>query len=169
MDRLAVGRIGGAFGLSGAVKVKSLSGETDHFLGFREVFVRHDGHDGGFDTYRVERVDPYRDGVLLKLEGVDTPEDGDKLRGREIWVEREQGSALAEGEYYLADLCRCRVFQGGSEIGRVAAVCEGGNAELLEVEGPTGERFIVPFSDPFVGDVDVARGSIHLTAEFERP
>jgi 16S rRNA processing protein RimM len=166
MDRLAVGTIGGAHGLSGAVKVRSLSGETDHFFALERVFVKSGG---GFETYQVEGVKPYRQGVLLKLEGVDTPERGDKLRGAEIWVDRSEASALSEGEYYLADLCRCRVYQGGREIGRVVSVCEGANTDLLEVELSPGQRIIVPFSGPFVGAVDVGEGSIHLTEEFELP
>jgi 16S rRNA processing protein RimM len=166
MDRLAVGRIGGAHGLSGALKVRSLSGQTSHFFGFQQVFVQREGR---FEAYRVERVEPYKDGVLLKLAGVDSPEQGAVLRGREIWVEREQASSLGEGEYYLADLCRCRVYQGGGELGRVVSVCEGGNGELLEVERPSGERLIVPFSAHFVGEVDVEKGSICLTEEFEPP
>lgn len=166
MDRLAIGRIGGAFGLTGALKVRSLSGETSHFFALDQVFV---GSEGGFETFQVETVQPYRDGVLLKFAGVDSPEQGDRLRGREIWVERAHASALGDGEYYVADLCRCRVYQGGQEIGTVVSVCEGGNAELLEVERPSGGRLIVPFSVPFVGDVDVEKGSIHLTEEFELP
>ena len=166
MDRLAVGKIGGPFGLRGALKVKSLSGETGHFLRFERVFVLGEGK---FETYQVDGVEPYKSGVLLKLAGVDTPEQAGKLRGLEVWVERANASALTEGEYYLADLCRCRVYQAGLEIGRVASVCEGGNGELLEVERPSGERVIVPFAAAFVGEVDVEQGSIHLTAEFELP
>ena len=166
MDRLAVGRIGSAFGLSGALKVKSLSGETSHFFGFERVFV---GSEGRLEAFQVERVEAYRHGVLLKLAGVDTREQGEKLRGREIWVERGNASPLGEGEYYLADLCRCRVYQQGREIGRVVSVCEGGNAELLEVERSSGETVIVPFSAPFVGDVDIGTGSIQLTEELELP
>lgn len=166
MDRLAVGTIGGAHGLSGALKVRSLSGETDHFFALEQVFVKSGG---GYQVYQVESVKQYRDGVLLKLGGVDTPEQGDKLRGGEIWVDRSHASALSEGEYYVADLCRCRVYQGGREIGRVVAVCEGGNADLFEVERPSGQRFIVPFAGAFVGEVDVEKSSIHLTEEFELP
>ncbi|MBN1837195.1 MAG: 16S rRNA processing protein RimM [Spirochaetales bacterium] len=166
MDRLAVGRIGGAHGLQGALKVKSLSGETGHFFRLERVYVLGAVD---FEEYRVDGVKPYRSGVLLKLEGVDTPEQADKLRGHEVWVERANASVLGEGEYYLADLCRCRVYQAEREIGVVVSVCEGGNAELLEVERPSGERVIVPFLSAFVGEVDVESGSIHLTAGFELP
>jgi len=166
MDRLAVGRIAAAHALRGAVKVRSFSGETSHFLGLEHVYV---GHAERPATFGVERVEPYKDGVLMKLTGVDTREQADRLRGQEVWVERQHASALGEDEYYLADLCRCRVYQADREIGRVVAVCEGGNAELLEIERPSGQRLIVPFSAPFVGTVDVEEGRIFLDEGFEAP
>jgi 16S rRNA processing protein RimM len=166
MDRLAVGRIGAAHGLLGTLKVKSLSGETGHFLGFKRIFVLMGGR---FVPYTVEQVEPYKDGVLLKLAGVDTREQGDRLRGLEIWVDRENASTLAEGEYYLADLCRCRVYQAGQEIGKVVSVCDGAKADFLEIERPSGQRLLVPFSEPFVGEVDIERGSISLDESFEAP
>jgi 16S rRNA processing protein RimM len=164
MDRLAVGRIGAAHGLRGALKVRSFSGETSHFFGLEHVFL---GTGERLLQFAVEQVEPYRDGVLMKLTGVDTREKADGLRGREVWVEREHASALTEGEYYLADLCRCRVYREDREVGRVVAVCEGGNADLLEIEKPSGERLIVPFSAPFVGTVDVEEGRIFLDEGFE--
>jgi 16S rRNA processing protein RimM len=164
MDRLVVGRIGSAHGLRGAVKVKSFSGETEHFFELEHVFL---GTADRPEEFPVEGVERYRDGVLMKLTGVDTREKADALRGREVWVEREHASALTEGEYYLADLCRCRVYREDREIGRVVAVCEGGNADLLEIERPSGERLIVPFAAPFVGTVDVEEGRIFLEEGFE--
>jgi 16S rRNA processing protein RimM len=166
MDRLAVGRIGAAHGLNGAMKVRSLSGETEHLVRLERVYVGPADRGAAFE---VNRVEPYKDGVLLKLTGVDTRDQAERLRGQEIWVERRNASALGEGEYYLADLCRCRVYQAEREIGRVVAVCEGGNAELLEIERPSGQRLIVPFSDPFVGKVDVEGGRIFLDEGFEAP
>ena len=166
MDRLAVGRIGASHGLLGTMKVKSFSGETDHFFALKRVDLRIKER---FVSFQVDRVEPYKEGVLLKLAGVNSREESERLRGLEIWVDRANASSLAEGEYYLADLCRCRVYQADREIGRVFAVCEGGSAEFLEIERPSGERFVVPFCAPFVGDVDVEGGRIDLEEGFEVP
>lgn len=164
MERLATGRVSGCHGLRGYLKVVSFSGATEHFLRLRQLTLRLGGRERRF---AVEDVKVHGTGLLLKLAGVDAPEEGSRLRGAEIWVDRSEASALGEGEYYVADLCRCRVFQRGAELGRVAAVSEGNAAEFLEVERPSGGRIIVPLSDRFVGEIDVEAGRIELREEYE--
>jgi 16S rRNA processing protein RimM len=166
MERLAVGLITASHGLSGFVKIKSLSGESAHLLRLRRLYVRRGGE---FLPFQVEAVQGSGPSLLLKLAGIDSREVAARYRGCELWVEREDASPLGEGEYYLADLCRCRVYQGGSELGRVVGVLEGGHQELLEVEDGRGRRFLLPFTEAFVGAVDVGEGRIEALERFEIP
>jgi 16S rRNA processing protein RimM len=164
MELLATGRVAGCHGLRGYLKVLSFSGSTEHFLRLQKVTLRL--CDGEME-FTVEDVKTHGQGLLLKLKGVDEVEQCAKLRGAEIWVERTLACALGDGEYYVADLCRCRVFQRGRELGRVVAVSEGGAVEFLEVERPEGSRLIVPLSERFVGPIDVQAGRIELREEYE--
>ena len=82
--------------------------------------------------------------------------------GSEIWVPRAAASPLSNGEYYAADLCRCRLWFGEEEVGAVRSVWDGGPSQLLEVVGKEGRTFLVPFSEHFVGDVDLEAGTIRL-------
>ena len=75
---------------------------------------------------------------------------------------RPQAARLLDGEYYAADLCRCRLWFGEEEIGSVRSVWDGGPSQLLEVQGKAGRTFLVPFTDHFIGDVDLATGKIFL-------
>jgi len=166
MERLAAGLIRGPHGVRGFVKVRSLSGEDGHFHRLRRCFLRR-GEE--YLPYEVEEVKGRGGELALKLAGVGTPEQAAALAGLELWVDRADASPLAPGEYYLADLCRCRVFRGGEELGRVVSVCAAAAADLLEVEGRGGRRFLVPFSAGFVGEVDVAGGRIAVREDFELP
>ena len=165
-ERLAAGLIRGAHGVQGFLKVRSLSGEDAHFHRLRRCYVRR-GRISCPTTWRRSK----RRGAALavKLAGVSTPGEAAALRGLEIWVERADASALAPGEFYLADLCRCRLYRGQEELGRVLSVCAGAGADLLEVEGRDGRRFLVPFSDSFLGEVDVAGGRIAVREDFQLP
>ncbi len=158
-DFLAVGVITGTYGLHGEVKGKSFSGDPGGFAGLPEARFRKGGKER---TLRIESARPHSLGVVLKLAGVDSPEKARGLIGFEIWVPRERAARLGEGEYYTADLCRCRVWFGEELIGAVRSVWEGGAAQLLEVQNEAGKTFLVPFTDHFVGDVDVAGGRIWL-------
>jgi 16S rRNA processing protein RimM len=165
-DRLAAGLIHGAHGLRGFVKVRSLSGEDGHFHRLARCYLRREGR---FVPYEVEEVKGRGAELALKLAGVGTAAEAAALNGQELWVDRADASPLAEGEYYLADLCRCRLYRGGEELGRVVSVCEAGAVDLLEVEQEAGRRFLVPFSGKFLGEIDVAGARIALREGVELP
>jgi 16S rRNA processing protein RimM len=166
IERLAAGLIRGPHGLRGYLKVRSLSGEDGHFYRLRRCFIRR-GEE--YLPYEVEAVKGRGGELVLKLSGVGTPEAAADLAGLEIWVDRADASPLAAGEYYLADLCRCRLFRGTEELGKVISVCEAGATDLLEVEDTGGRRFLVPFSAGIVAEVDVAGGRIAVREDFELP
>lgn len=105
----------------------------------------------------------------MKLEGIDTPEKAREYQGLEMWAAREDSSSLQEGQYYLADICQCRVYQGDVEIGRVRAVCEGGASDILEVVSPSGKTIMIPLIEQFVGEIDVKAERILLKEEFMLP
>jgi ribosomal 30S subunit maturation factor RimM len=44
----------------------------------------------------------------------------------------------------------------------VRSVWEGGTSDLLEVQGKTGRTFLVPFSDHFIGEVELENRRIFL-------
>jgi 16S rRNA processing protein RimM len=156
---LAVGIISSTHGITGELKVKSFSGEHAHLLALREAILRKGTAERKVTFEWVRRQDP---GVIVKVEGLETPEKARALVGWEIWVARSSAAPLGDGEYYAADLCRCRVWFGEEEVGAVRSVWEGGPAQLLEVVGKEGTTFLVPFSEHFIGDVDLANGKISL-------
>ena len=166
MDWFAIGQIKKSHGLRGNLKVKSLSGEIDHFFRLKKVYIRKNER---FIPFKVESVTKATSGILMKLADIDTPEKGREYRGLEIWVDRQDASPLQKGEYYLADICHCRVYKGDTEIGWVKAVCEGTAADILEVISPNGETIMVPFVEPFVGEVDIKEQKISLKEEFTLP
>jgi 16S rRNA processing protein RimM len=156
---LAVGVITGTHGVSGWLKVRSYSDETDHLVALHEALFRR----GAVERLLpIEAVRPLPRGVLLKLHGMDDPERARSLVGFEIWVSRPQAAQLLDGEYYVADLCGCSVWYREREVGSVRSVWDGGPSQLLEVLSPEGKVSLVPFTDHFVGEVDIGKGRIFL-------
>jgi 16S rRNA processing protein RimM len=156
---LAVGVISSTHGIGGELKVKSLSGQIGHLLVLRNVVLRKGGAETPTVFEHVRRQDP---GVIVKVAGLDTPEKARALVGSEIWVPRAQAAPLDSGEYYASDLCRCRLWFGDEDVGAIRSVWEGGPAQLLEVVGKNGRTWLVPFSEHFIGDVDLDAGMIRL-------
>ena len=158
-ELLAVGVITGTHGVSGWLKVRSYSDESDHLVALREALFRKGAAERRLP---LEAVRALPRGALLKIRGMDTPERARGLVGYEIWVPRPQAAPLLDGEYYVADLVGCSVWFGEEEIGSVRSVWDGGPSQLLEVVAAGGKTHLVPFDDHFVGEVDIGTGRIFL-------
>ena len=159
MCRLAIGFVRKTHGTRGSLRVRSLSGETDHFRNLKKIFVKEGTT---FVSFRVEAVKVGGDDVFMKLEGIDNPEDGKKLHGKEIWTHREFASPLQDGEYYVADLCCCEVWCHDEIFGTVQALIEGGATDIMEVISPSGQRVMIPLIEEYIERIDIAGRKIHV-------
>jgi 16S rRNA processing protein RimM len=158
---LAIGNIRTSHGVKGLLKVRSISGESNHFLDLEEVTLKD--KKGHFRKYVVEQVAQNGKDLLIKLRGVDTPELGKTFAGWEIWVPREKAAPCNEGEFYYADLVGCRLYHGDKTLGTVLSLLEAGGGTLLEIERSEGEgSFFVPFRKEFIGKVDVTKKTVEL-------
>ncbi len=158
-EKLAVGRIVTTHGLGGEVKVKSFSGETEHFRTIKEIEIH--GKTGVF-TKRIESIKFTGKGVVLKFEGCDTVTEAQKITGGTLWAERMYCAPLGDNEYYTADLCGCSVTCRGKEYGTVVHVVAGVQADLLEVEGRDGTYRYLPCMDVFISKMDLEEMNIEL-------
>jgi 16S rRNA processing protein RimM len=103
----------------------------------------------------VERAWVHNGELVLKMDGVDTRNDAEALRGAELRIPVEERPPAPEGEYYLSDLVGCRVeWPDGELIGEVIAWHDFGAAPLLQVR-KDGREFLVPFTEAYYRAVDV--------------
>jgi 16S rRNA processing protein RimM len=158
-DLLAIGAVTGTHGVEGAIKIKSLSGIMDHLLVLREAIFRRGEVE---KRLTFEWVRPQPPGVIVKVHGFATPEQARGLVGYQMWVPRAQAALLGDAEYYEADICRCELWLGSERIGAVRSVMDSGPSQLLEVLRGDGTSFLVPFTDHFIGEVDMAARTIAL-------
>ncbi|MCX7038926.1 MAG: ribosome maturation factor RimM [Spirochaetes bacterium] len=159
MEMLAAGVVSATHGLKGELTIRSFSGRTDHIAALAEVLLRRGGEER---RVRVLSVRPKPPNAVMRIDGVDSLEQARRYVGFEIWVPREAAAPLAEGEYYMADICRCGLFFGDERIGDVRSVMEAGASPLLEVRDLRGKTLLVPFVERFIGGVDVREGKIQL-------
>ena len=128
-DWLAGGVVGRPHGLDGSFHVVSprpallALGTTVRAAGREAEIVRRAGTD---------------DRPIVRLDGVDTREAADALRGTELLVPRSVAPALEEDEWWAEDLVGCRVVDGDRALGRVVRLVPLPSCEVLEV-APEGE------------------------------
>ncbi len=145
---VAVGRIGPAWGVRGAVKVVPLVDKRERLAPGREVTV-----DG---KRRVIESSRWQQGIVyLKLSGIDDRQAAFALRERFLVVPEGELEPLPEGQYYRFQLIGLTVRNAaGVSLGRVTDVLTTGANDVYVVQGERGE-ILVPATDDDVSGRDL--------------
>jgi len=123
----------GAHGVAGEVRLKVFADDLSPFTRFN----------GGALTLTSLR--PGNNGAIARFAEIRDRNAAEAMRGTTLTVPRSELPPLAEGEYYHADLIGLpAVTPTGEPLGTVVAVDNFGAGDVIEVERPTGKRFMVP-------------------------
>jgi 16S rRNA processing protein RimM len=139
-----------------------MSGEIDHLLKLKSVIINKNDKE---QLYQIEESAPANipSAVLMRFNGIETPEDAKTLNGGELLVEREQAAPLNDGEFYIEDLKGLLVMTvDGQSIGQITDIIEGGGTELAEIKLLNGEKRLVPFRDEFITGVCLEKKQVVL-------
>lgn len=155
---MGVGRVGRSHGLDGSFYVtrpraRLLSlGTTVSVAGGTAEIVRRAG---------TEKH------PIVRIEGVDSREGAEALRGQELTVDSRLAPKLEEGEWWAHELEGCVVVDGERQLGRVERLLELPSCEVLEVR-PTdgGTPLLVPMVKDAIRAVEPALGRIEVNSGF---
>ena len=101
--------------------------------------------------------------MLLKLQGVDTVEQGDALRGKVLYLDRDDVE-LPEGRYFLQDLIGLKAVDGntGREYGVLQEVLPTGANDVYRIVDGAGREFLFPAVKHMIQGIDLEKGIIAL-------
>lgn len=152
-DRVCVGAITGAFGVRGEVRLKSFCAEAADIAAYGPLTTEDRGR-----SFEIRLTRPVTSGFAAQLSGVTSKEAADALRGTRLFAPRAALPALADDEFYHADLIGLDALDtGGVALGKIAAVLNHGAGDLLELRGPgLKSPLLVPFTRAIVPTVDLA-------------
>ena len=149
--RIALAAIAGAHGVRGELRLKLFADGIDTLKKQKALFV-------GEDERRLLSIRANAKGAIARLEGCDSREAAEALRGTLIEIDREALPPLEEGEYYLDDLLDLSVVdETGATVGRIVAVENYGASDVVEIERDSGKRFMVPLTEAAVPEWDDER------------
>jgi 16S rRNA processing protein RimM len=143
---LTLAVITGAHGIAGEVRLKV----------FAEDLASHRVFNDGALTLKSLRDGS--NGAIARFVEVTDRTAAEALRGTELRVPRAALPPLEEGEYYHADLVGLPVeSDAGEALGHVVAVENFGAGDVIEIERPTGKRFMVPMTADAVPEWNAER------------
>jgi 16S rRNA processing protein RimM len=160
-DLVVIARIVKTRGLRGEVVADLLTDFPERFEGLEDVILRPlDG--AGRRELKIEKFWFQKGRVILKFAGLDTIEEAEKLRDRDVCVPEEDAVELEDDEFFDWQLEGCRVETiDGNAIGEVTEVMRTGGTEILVVAGD-GKEYLVPFAETICTEVDIENKIIRV-------
>ena len=146
---VAVGRVRGPFGVTGELKVESLTDNPDRFRRGAKLWL-------GDQPVTVAGVREAQGFIYLTLKGHPDRTSVDPYRNRIIQVPESSLPALPEGEYYRFQLVGLEVVdRSGAPLGVVEEVLETGANDVYRVRTPDGKELLLPALDDVIVSVDL--------------
>ncbi len=151
------GEIVNTHGIKGEIKVLPWLDSPEDLVGFdRCRIARHD--------YEIELCRIQKTCALVKLQGIDTVEDAQKLRGKTVLLYRED---IDDEVIFAAELINVDVFCGGEKIGVITDVLDYPGNSVYVVKGE--KSYMIPAVKEFIlhTDVDGNRMDVKLLEGME--
>ena len=159
---LRVGVIVKTHGIKGEVKVYPT---TDSPLRFEDLTHVKLKLGKTVRELEIEQVRFFKNLVILKFKGIDNINDVEQYKGADLYIPREEGQELEEGEYYIADIIDIRVITDtGEELGTVKDVLETGANDVYIVKRKGQKDLLIPATEECILNVDIEQNimTVHL-------
>jgi len=163
---ILLGRIHGAFGVRGELKLESFTDPLRAILRYQPWTLRR--ANGSESIVEDAKGRETAKGLVATLPDIEDRDAAEALRGAEVWVPRSVLPPPAPGEYYWVDLEGLRVVNvEGVDFGVVSHLFSTGSNDVLVARGER-ER-LIPFLEPdYIRSVDFDAGvvTVDWDAEF---
>lgn len=153
-SELTIGKVLKPRGLKGELKIELYASDSVRFSHLKRLKI--DGIE-----YGIDRISPEGAIGYVSLEGIDTVEKAEALRGKLITANRNDLPKLPDGKYYIVDMIGLDVVVSGEVVGEVCDVLQYGSADVYVVKNGANS-FSFPAISGLVKQVDLDLGKIVL-------
>lgn len=166
VEYIPVGKISGAFGVKGWVKIYSFTDPRENILSYSPLYLSRKD-----DWVEVKVVDGrvQGKGVVMSLDGVTDRDQVLPLVGGELAIAKTQMKPAGKDEYYWSDLIGMSVVNLHDEpLGQVESLLENGAHDVLVVVNKEKAERLIPFVlDDIVELVDLKNKIIRVDWELD--
>jgi 16S rRNA processing protein RimM len=161
LDKLIIiGKITGAHGVRGELKVFPLTDDPRRFLKLKECFICGQNFEKPeAKTCQNARLD--RGNVLVRFEDIGDRDKAELIKGRFIAVTRDNAVKLKKDNYFITDLKGLNVIDDEKgDLGKVIDCFETGSQFTLEIKRDKKKNFMIPFVKVYCYEVNIEGGYI---------
>jgi 16S rRNA processing protein RimM len=162
-----IGRVAASHGVKGWMKVLPLTDDPERFSLLERVFLaKADGT--GRREAAVEDVKYQGTRILIKFEGLETPEAASAFKGLLIQIPEEEVPPIEEEDtYYVYQLEGMAVYDDRGElIGKLDYIFQAGANDVYAVKAPDGKEYMVPALKKCIRRVDIEKKMMVVDREW---
>lgn len=161
MDYLRIGLVVKPQGIKGELKIMPMTDDPNRFKGLKQVYVEQ----GKEHVIRsIANVSVRNDAIIITVEGIETREAAEAMRGKYLCVDRQNAVKLPDGRYFVVDLIGCTVEDtNGTNLGKLNDVYETGANDVYTIKGK--RSLMVPALKKLIKSVDIANKRMVLDAQ----
>jgi 16S rRNA processing protein RimM len=167
-DAVEVGRVLGAWGIKGGIRVKPFAADPQALFSSKRWFIQPPEGPrpvvpkatGAYPTLlRVLTAREQGDSVVATVQDLTDRDYAEALRGARIYIARSSFPTPGDGEFYWIDLIGLSVVNREAvPLGKVVGLIETGPHCVLRIqpEAAEAEERLIPFVDAYVDKVEMA-------------
>ena len=152
------GKIVGTHGIKGEVRIEPWADSPEFLCAFKKLYLDERG-----ETAIKVKSRPHKNITLCKIEGIDTIEAAERLRGKTVYINRDDIN-LGEGVHFVQDLLglEIRDADSGKVYGTLTDVLRTGANDVYEITDGSGKTYLAPVIDEVVTEINVDGGYVLL-------
>ncbi|MDW7670639.1 MAG: ribosome maturation factor RimM [Bacillota bacterium] len=152
MDYLKVGVITSTHGLRGGIKVYPMTDDSDRFKNMKWVYI-----EGSDRKWIIREIKIRPKDLILQLEGLDSIEQVEPLRGKHLYSDETQRPELEEDRYYIKDLVGLQIYlTDGEHVGTLTQVISTGAHDVYVVTSLDGKKeWMIPAVKAFIKKISL--------------
>lgn len=152
------GKIVGTHGIKGEVRIEPWADSPEFLCAFKKLYLDERG-----ETAIKVKSRPHKNITLCKIEGIDTIEAAERLRGKIVYIDRGD-IKLDEGVHFVQDLIGLEVrdFETDEPYGTLTDVLRTGANDVYEITRD-GKKYLAPVIDEVVREINTEKGYVLIT------
>ncbi len=155
---LEIGQIVNTFGIKGQVKIVPFTDDITRFDELKEIYVEKKNE---LKLFQIEQVNYKKNMVILKLKGIETVEEAEKLRNCYLKIDRKDAKKLPKDTYFIVDLLGLDVYTDeGKLLGKVDDIYNAGSSDIYVVKDELGKQILFPAIKDVLKEVDLENQKI---------
>ncbi|WFD08968.1 ribosome maturation factor RimM [Tepidibacter hydrothermalis] len=152
LEYFNIGQIVKVQGLKGEMRIYPLTDYKERFEEIKWVYISDDTK----TKYEIEKVRYKGNVVILKIKGIDSINDAEKLIKKYLKIPRENARELEEDEYFISDLIGIKAYTvDGEYVGVLDEVLQTGANDVYLIKNDENKEILIPALKKFVPELSI--------------